>query len=116
MDHMWNGASKEVAVDNELVLLPQRQDQQPGEHSEPTEANIYSSRVPASRASHLVRIDTTRAGSVGPGRRSVMRSRLQGNNVTKWPPITRQYARSVGEFVVSLPFGRFRNDLRNPLI
>jgi hypothetical protein len=36
--------------------------------------------------------------------------------VTKCPPITRQYARSVGEFVVSLPFAYLPNNLRNSLI
>jgi hypothetical protein len=40
----------------------------------------------------------------------------EGNNVTKWPPITRRYARSVGEFVVSLPLAHPRNDLRKSLI
>jgi hypothetical protein len=30
--------------------------------------------------------------------------------------ITRQYARSAGEFVVSLPFARLGNDLRKSLI
>jgi hypothetical protein len=45
-----------------------------------------------------------------------MRSRVQGNNVTKWPLIARQYARSVGEFVVSLPLAYPRNDLRKLLI
>ena len=53
---------------------------------------------------------------VGRGRRLVVRSRVQGNNVTKSPPITRQYARSVGEFLVSLPFARLRSNLRNSLI
>jgi hypothetical protein len=66
--------------------------------------------------SHPIRIDRHGAGPVGRGRRLVMRSRVQGNNVTKWPPITRQYARSAGEFVVSLPLARLRNNLRKSLI
>jgi len=41
---------------------------------------------------------------------------MQGNNVAKSPPITRQHARSVGEFVVSLAPAGLLNDLRKSLI
>jgi hypothetical protein len=40
----------------------------------------------------------------------------QGNNVTKSPPITRQDARSIGEFAVSLLLALLKNDLRKSLI
>jgi hypothetical protein len=42
--------------------------------------------------------------------------RAQGNNVTESPPIVRQDACSIGEFMVSLPLARLRNDLRKSLI
>jgi len=42
--------------------------------------------------------------------------RVHANNVTNWPPITRQYARSVGEFKVSVPFARPVNEGRKSLI
>jgi hypothetical protein len=43
-------------------------------------------------------------------------SGFQGNNMTKSPPITRQHARSVGEFVVSLSLAPLPHNLRKSLI
>jgi hypothetical protein len=42
--------------------------------------------------------------------------RVQGSNPAKFPPIARECARSVGEFMVSLPFARLRNELRKSFI
>ena len=42
--------------------------------------------------------------------------RVQGSNPAKFPPIARECVRSVGEFMVSLPFARLRNELRKSLI
>jgi hypothetical protein len=66
----------------------------------------------ASLSGHAPGIDETLAEQQTSQRHAAwgMRSTLQGNNVTKSPPITRQYARSVGEFLVSLPLARRRNE------
>src|SRR6266478_1819526 len=42
--------------------------------------------------------------------------RVQGSNLAKFPPIARECARSVGEFMVSSPLARPRNELRKSLI
>jgi hypothetical protein len=64
------------------------------------------------------RSGSTRRGpcSVGDVPHSAVRKWVQGHNVTKWPSITHQHARSVGEFVVSLALAGLRNDLRKSLI
>ena len=41
--------------------------------------------------------------------------RVQGSNPAKFPPIARECVRSVGEFMVSLPFARLRNEVRKSL-